>query len=370
MLKKLGLIINPIAGMGGRVGLKGTDGVLDKAMELGAVPQAFNRAKQALKMLEDIKNEIEILTCSKDMGEYVSREFGFKTRVVWFSEGNRTGNKDTIEAARIMRKEDVDLILFAGGDGTARDIFNAVGEEITCIGIPAGVKIHSPVYAQNPLKAGELARLFLQGKINQFQEAEVLDIDEENYRMGKVNTRLYGYLKIPFEKKYMQNRKAGTPLSERACQNSIALDVVDNMEEDTVYVIGPGTTTRTVMENLGLPYTLLGVDIIFNKQLIIKDASEQQILKEILNKKCKLVITPIGGQGYLFGRGNQQLSPEVIEKVGKKNIIVIAAKQKITELRDKPFLLDTGDERVNSILNGYIKVTIGYREQIVYKVKS
>lgn len=369
-MKKLGLIVNPIAGMGGRVGLKGTDGVLDRALELGAVPQASSKAKHALEVLTDIKDEIEIITCSGDMGEDISKKYGFNTKVIWYSKSNRTDNKDTIKAADKMLAEKVDLIVFAGGDGTARDIYNAVREGMVVIGIPSGVKIHSPVYAQSPFKAGELAKLFLQGKITQVKEAEVLDIDEEDYRLGKVNTKLYGYLKIPFEKKYMQNRKAGTPLTERASQNSIALDVIDNMEEDTIYVIGPGTTTRVVMENLGLSYTLLGVDLVCNKQLLLKDASEKQILNEISNRKYKLIITPIGGQGYLFGRGNQQISSEIIEKAGNKNIIVIATKQKISDLRGAPFLVDTGDEKVDAMLSGYIKVIVGYREQIIYQVKS
>lgn len=369
-MKKVGLVINPIAGMGGSVGLKGTDGVLQRALELGARPKAHERAMKALEILKDIRDNIEILTSSGHMGETEAKECGFKTRVVWASEGERTGSFDTIRTAEAMIDEGVDLILFAGGDGTARDIYNAVKERAVVIGIPAGVKIHSPIFAQNPLKAGELAKLFLEDRITQTQEVEVLDIDEEEYRMGRVNTRLYGYLKIPFEKKYMQNRKAGTPLSERAVQYAIAYDVIDNMEDDRLYIIGPGTTTRAVMEKLELPCTLIGVDIIFNKKLIALDASEKRILEEMRGRKCSLIVTPTGGQGYLFGRGNQQLSPEVLKKIGKQNIIVIAGKQKITELKGQPLLVDTGDSEVDEMLCGYMRVTTGYREQVVYRVKS
>ena len=198
MMKKLGLIVNPIAGMGGSVGLKGTDGVLEKALELGAVPRAPIRARKALEELLQIKDDIEILTCSGSMGEDEISGLGFRVRIVHKQKGSKTYNSDTLAAAKAMLKEEVDLILFAGGDGTARDIYRAVEEKAVVVGIPAGVKIHSPVYAQNPSKAGELAKLYLTGKMTKIEEVEVLDIDEDAYRAGNVSVSLYGYLKIPF----------------------------------------------------------------------------------------------------------------------------------------------------------------------------
>lgn len=368
-MKKLGFIVNPIAGMGGSVGLKGTDGVLDKALELGAVPRAPIRAKKALEKLLPIKENIEILTCSDSMGEDEALELGFGVKIVHEQKEETTSDSDTHAAAKAMLKEEVDLIIFAGGDGTARDIYKAVGDKAVVVGIPAGVKIHSPVYAQNPSKAGELAKLYLTGKITKVEEVEVLDIDEDAYRAGSVMTSLYGYLKIPFEKKFVQNRKAGTPMSEKAAQNAISLDIIDNMKGGIYYIIGPGTTTRPIMENLGLPYTLLGVDIILNKNLLISDAAEKQLLEISKGNDCKLVITPIGGQGYLFGRGNQQISSEVLKNIGKKNIIVVATKQKISELHGSPFLVDAGDEETDKMIKGYIRVVTGYREVMIYPVK-
>lgn len=369
-MKKLGFIVNPIAGMGGSVGLKGTDGVLEKAMELGAVPQAPIRAKKALEGLLTIKENIEILTCSGSMGEDEALELGFRVKIVHEQKEENTSNSDTHKAAKAMLEEGADLILFAGGDGTARDIYNAIGDKTVVVGIPAGVKIHSPVYAQNPSKAGELANLYLMGKITKVEEVEVLDIDEDAYRAGRVNTSLYGYLKIPFEKKFVQNRKAGTPMSEKAAQNTISLDIIDNMEDGVYYIIGPGTTTRPIMENLGLFCTLLGVDVVVDKKLIISDAAEKQLLEITEKNKCKLVITPIGGQGYLFGRGNQQISSRVLKNIGKKNIMVIATKQKISELHGSPFLVDTGDEETDKMLKGYVRVVTGYNETMIYPVKS
>lgn len=369
-MKKLGLIINPIAGMGGSVGLKGTDGVLDRALELGAVPQAPKRAGKALEQLLEIKDDIEILTCSGDMGEYEALESGFHARVIYKQTSSNTSYDDTIAAAKAMLSEWVDIILFAGGDGTARDIYKAVGDKVVVIGIPAGVKIHSPVYAQNPAKAGELARLYLTDGITKVEEAEVLDIDECAYRSGKVSTSLYGYLKIPFEKKYVQNRKAGTPMSQQASQNAIALDIIDNMEDGVYYIIGPGTTTRPIMENLKLPYTLLGVDVVLDKKVFALDVTEKQLVDITSKNKSKLVITPIGGQGYLFGRGNQQLSPKVLKVIGKENIIVAATKEKLSELRGSPFLVDTGDEEADALLIGYIGVITGYKEKTIYRIKA
>lgn len=353
--------------MGGKVGLKGTDGVADKAILLGALPQAPERAKQALDILSDIKDEIEVFTCSGEMGEKEAEEHGFITKVIW-NCADKTNSTDTIEAAKKMLDLGIDFFIFAGGDGTARDIYNAVGDKVVVVGIPAGVKIHSPVYAKNPAKAGELAKLYLMGKIKRIHEAEVLDIDEEAYRQGNVNTKLHGYLKIPFERGYAQNRKAGTPLSESASQNAISFDVIDNMKKDIIYIVGPGTTTRPIMQNLNLPNTLLGVDVLCNKQIIALDVAEKQLLEITSAQECKLVITPIGGQGYLFGRGNQQISPEVIRNIGKKNIIVIATKEKISEFHGNPLLVDTGDSSLDTALTGYMRVVVGYKEQIIYPI--
>ncbi|MCT4617809.1 MAG: ATP-NAD kinase family protein [Marinisporobacter sp.] len=369
-MKKLGLIINPIAGMGGRVGLKGTDGVINQAIKLGALPQAPNRAIMSLNVLSDLREKMEIVTCSGDMGENEAKKCGFNTRVVLDTKNRNTNQQDTIIAARKLLEEEVDLILFAGGDGTARDIYKAIGDEITVVGIPAGVKIHSAVYASSPKKAGDLAYLYLEDNIGKVQEVEVMDIDEEAFRRGIVKTRLYGYLKIPFERRFLQGKKSGSVLSDQASQKVIAYDIVDHMEDDVYYVVGPGSTTRPIMELLEIPYTLLGVDLVYNKKLIKKDLTEKELLKEICDKKAKLIITPIGGQGYLFGRGNQQISPNVIRQVGKKNIIVVATNQKLRSLGGRPFLVDTGEDLLDQELGGYIKVVSGYKELVMYKIDS
>lgn len=369
-MKKLGLIVNPIAGMGGRVGLKGTDGldILEKARKLGAKPQSQVRTKEALKRLEFLKDKIEIVTCANKMGEDVAVQCGFTPEVIEVGRAAVTTASDTQNAARGMQRRRVDLLLFAGGDGTARDIYNVIGDSMVVLGIPAGVKIHSAVYACNPTIAGELTALYLQDKTKKVREVEVMDIDEDDYRNGILSAKLYGYLKIPFKKSYVQNLKAGSPADERYSQESIAFDVIENMSDEYFYIIGPGTTTRAIMEKLYLDNSLLGIDLVHKKKLVGKDLNESELLEKIKRGKTKLIITPIGGQGYLFGRGNQQLSPEVIKHVGKENIIIITTKQKINLLHGRPLLVDTGDKTTDQVLSDYYKVITGYRETIVYRV--
>ncbi|MCP4713404.1 MAG: ATP-NAD kinase family protein [Planctomycetes bacterium] len=370
-MKKLGLIINPIAGMGGPVGLKGTDGadILAQAQKLGAKPRAQQRTIEALKQLTPLKDPFKLLTCPQSMGQDATTQCAFAPELISLPIADITTANDTQIAAKTLRDAEVDLLLFVGGDGTARDIFTAVGDTIVTLGIPAGVKIHSGVYASNPTDAGRLAASFLSGQTHTTVEAEVMDIDEESVRNDMISAQLFGYLKIPFERKYLQCVKAASSATENHDQQAIAFDVVDNMIDDCCYIIGPGSTTRAIMQELKLPYTLLGVDLVYNRQLIGKDLSETELLQKIQNLPTKLIITPIGGQGYILGRGNQQISPAVIAHVGKENIHIIATAQKIRSLYGRPLRVDTGCEKTNQLLTDYYIITTSYRESIVYKVK-
>lgn len=369
-MKKLGLIINPIAGMGGRVGLKGTDGeeILQRAISLGAVQEAPNNGLKALEKLLPLKEDILILTASGDMGENECNQLGFQFKVVYETSSDKSKSEDTIKTARLFEEMGTELIMFAGGDGTARNIYTAIEDRLVAIGVPAGVKIHSPVYGNTPESAGELALEYLTNDKTEEKHEEVIDIDEEAFRDNRVLTQLFGYLKIPYNKKMLQNKKAPTPLDEKESQIAIALDIVDHMDKDYYYIVGPGTTTRAIMEELKLPNKLLGVDIVKNKELIKADCSEKDILETITNNPSKLIVTPTGGQGYLLGRGNQQISPGVIKSVKKENIIVISTHSKIIELRGRPLRVYTGDIEVDNYLEGYYRVKVGYGTDLMYKV--
>jgi len=370
-MKKLGVIVNPVAGIGGRVGLKGSDGIeiVLKAKELGAQPESPMRAVDALKIVSNVKDSIEVITYPYEMGEEECQEAGFNPKVIGSIFRGETTPGDTKKAAEEMVKNRIDLLLFAGGDGTARDIYNSVGYKVPVLGIPAGVKIHSAVFAVTPRSAGEVAVMFLRDRLINIREAEVMDIDEDAFRSGAVTSKLYGYLRVPEESRYVQSVKTGGIIAEKEALAGIAADVIDKMDDDDCYfIIGPGTTTRVIMDSLRINNTLLGVDIVSNRQLIASDVSENQLIDLIKGHRTKIVVTVIGGQGHLFGRGNQQLSPKVIREVGIKNIIVIATKEKLAALSGRPLLVDTGDEGLNKELSGYIRVTTGFEDYVIYKV--
>src|SRR5665647_651924 len=374
-MKRLGLIVNPIAGMGGRCGLKGTDGadILARAFARGAEPESPQRAGVALGQLAHLQSSIEILTVSGDMGETEALDAGFRPTVLFATDSKTTTSEDTRRAVRKMVSVGVDLILFSGGDGTARDVFAAAGSNAVCLGVPAGCKIHSGVYGINPRNAGELAARYLQGKATQVKRAEVMDIDEEAFRQGRVSAELFGYLTVPRDEARVQGGKAGREQSDENALDAIAYQIMDDIDEETLYILGPGSTVFGVKQRLGIDGTLLGVDVIRNHELVVADTTERRLL-DLLGPKggtrAKIVVTIIGGQGYIFGRGNQQISPRVIERVGRENIVVVATKAKVAALGGRRLLVDTGSEETNAMLCGYVRVITGYNEQIVARVTA
>ena len=370
--KRLGLIINPIAGIGGRVGLKGSDGanIQQKALALGAQPQSHLRAALALEALLSLRDTLELVTPPGGMGENIARECGFAPLVIGTPPPGPTSAEDTLRAGREMLDHPVDLLLFAGGDGTARDIYTACGVRVSVLGIPAGVKIHSAVFATQPRAAGEIAAAYLRGAHMHLRESEVLDLDEEAYRRGIVRTQLYGYLKVPYRAHLLQNCKEPTPAAESARGEAIAEAVVESMQPGWIYILGPGTTTRAIATRLGFPKTLVGVDVYTRAGVVALDVNESCLLELLETRLAKIIVTPIGGQGFLFGRGNQQIGPRVLQKVGRGNILVISLSEKLIALKGEPFLVDTGDPTVDEMLAGYLPVITGYREKVVYRVAS
>ncbi len=371
---KIGLIINPIAGMGGSVGLKGSDGdeILQKSRDLGAKAQANRRVQEFLNYLTIVKSNITFVTLQGIMGGDILTENNFNVeflndsaipeKTILFD----TNPNHTIIAAQLLKQAKVSLILFVGGDGTARDLFEAVNTSIPCLGIPAGVKIHSSVFAPTPKAAAELLEKFILGE-NTLRESEVMDIDEEAFRENQVISKLYGYLITPYFPSLIQPSKMASPQTdlEHENQDRMAEWIIQQMDKSgsgNLYLLGPGTTTRAIANLLEEDKTLLGVDLFQHKKLIAKDLNEHQILEWITGKPTKLVVTPIGAQGFIFGRGNLQLSPAVLTEIGLKNIIIIATKYKISTLPNRKMRIDSRNPDFDKKFTGLHRVVVDYGE--------
>lgn len=372
-MRTIGLIINPVAGIGGRVGLKGSDGenIQALAREKGARAEAPLRGETALRafLTAAPAESFRLLVGPKSMGERAAAAVGIKAEVVGSILADDTTAADTVAVARSMVEKGAELLVFAGGDGTARNICEAVGTSVPVIGIPAGVKIHSAVYAINPKNAGKAAASFCREKTVRCKESEVMDIDEEAFRAGRVAARLYGYLNVPEFRSYIQSMKSGG-YSEKSELAGIAHDIVDSMKKDVVYIIGPGTTPRSIMERLELPSTLLGMDAVKNGELIGSDLCEAELHSLIQRENCHIVITVIGGQGHIFGRGNQQLSPGIIRELGMNAITVIATRKKLFDLAAGALIVDTGDAELDQQLAGYVRVVTGYHDSVMFPIRA
>jgi predicted polyphosphate/ATP-dependent NAD kinase len=367
----IGLIVNPIAGMGGRVGLKGTDGIVDEARRLGATPVAAARAERALARLERCR-ELRILAAPDEMGADLAVSRGLDTTVLRSGRAEAaTSAADTRAAAAELLRRRVDLILFAGGDGTARDIHEVVGDRVPVLGIPTGVKMHSAVFATSPENAGDVAASFMSvGTGAAVREAEVVDVDEGAARAGQIETRLYGAAQVPVDRLRMQSAKSRSAASDEAALDAACRAVAAAMDPRRIYVLGPGTTTRRIAAHLGVAKTLLGVDAVRAGHLVGADVGERDLLELLGNEPATLVVGVVGGQGALFGRGNQQLSPAVIRRIGLGNIEVVAGVHKLISL-DPPWLrVDTGDPALDSELTGYRRIHIAPNRTLVYKVAA
>lgn len=358
---KLGLIINPIAGMGGKVALKGTDGafVLDIAIKRGAKPESGKKAERALRMLAGIRDDFLIITCQGAMGADLCEKLGLPYRSVYRCTEN-TQPADTVKAAKLIAAEGVDLLLFAGGDGTARNIYEAVGDQFPVLGIPAGVKIQSAVFALTPEAAGSVAALAARKQVLKLENREVVDLDEDAYRTGHVSATLYGTMLVPDQPAFMQNMKQSGFTSDRDQMHGIAEYLVEHMEQDVYYAIGSGSTAKCVPDYLGLSYELLGVDIIRNRQVAASDVTEEELWKYAQSGKLKIIVSPIGGQGFIFGRGNHQFSARVLSAVGRGNITIVSPVSKLLSITGGKLRVDCGDALVNEELHGYYNVVSGY----------
>lgn len=384
----VGLLVNPIAGIGGRVGLKGSDGVdtVRRALALGASPEAGTRAASAIRELlarwpAPGKPPL-VLAGPLEMGEASAVAAGTQPLVIGSIAPGATTAADTMRLARLMTEHGVDLLLFAGGDGTARDLIVALRDTLVpVLGIPAGVKIHSAVFATGPATAGAVAAGFLALPVERRRTdgREVLDLDEEAYRRGEIAPRLWGELPVPLERRHIQARKAPSAATEAAAAAAIADEVAAASPIGLRLILGPGSTVRAIADRLGVPKTLVGVDVVEVREpgqatLVALDAAEAQLRPVAAAGDCRIVVTPIGGQGFIFGRGNQQIGPEVVRDVlrraGKPGIIIVATPAKLAAIGTRPLLVDTGDPALDRELAGHAQVITGRGERSVARVAA
>ncbi|HIG42342.1 MAG: ATP-NAD kinase family protein [bacterium] len=377
MVLRLALVLNPLAGLGGPAGLKGSDGeqIIKQALARGSVSNVAKRVEITLRALESVKNNVELTTVTGKMGSDVCSALGWSARVVEIDlptdSEDQPGStaEHTRQAVRQMQQLGIDLLVFAGGDGTARDVFDVADKDQAVLGIPCGVKMHSGVFANSPASAAKIIQQMARGQLVTVMQGEVRDIDEGFFREGVVRTRYYGELLVPEELRYMQQVKDGGREVEALVVEDIAAEIMEQMHPNVTYFIGSGSTTASIMNQLGLENTLLGVDVIRDKKSLLSDAHERQLFEYSRQGDCCIVVSVIGGQGHVLGRGNQQLSPRVLRNVGLKNLIVIASKSKLEGLHNQ-LKVDTGDLELDQALSGYIKVITGYEDAVLCPVDS
>lgn len=388
---KLGFWLNPLAGIGGPAGQKGSDGdigvslleqqglLATQGQDWFAVADALRacqRAKRFLSLLAKSAKagQIELITAPGLMGETLCQQLGLDYRLALDQAFSwPTTPADSQQQAQAILAEQVDLLVFVGGDGTARDLCQVYDGSSACLGVPAGVKMHSGVFAVAPEAAAELVLDMLAARLVNLAWQEVRDIDEAAFRQGSVKSKYFGELQVPSEGRYVQAVKIGGKEDDQLVLDDIAEHLRQALEDKQLYIIGPGSTTEGFMQRLGLDNTLLGVDAIAldeagEPQLLGLDLDAGQLLALAKNfdGNCHLIVTCIGGQGHVFGRGNQQLGAELIRTVGKSRLHIIASRSKITALENRPLIVDTNDPELDRQLAGFYPVLTGYQDFIYY----
>ncbi|MDH3661458.1 MAG: ATP-NAD kinase family protein [Alphaproteobacteria bacterium] len=378
--KRIGFLINPIAGMGGTVGLKGTDDVVVEARSLGATPSAHCRAEAMLAALRPLLEnhatsaaDIDWLTCSAAMGADILKKAGFDRASSVYESPGTTSRDDTKTAIRKLMQAGVDLILFCGGDGTALDVASVVELRLPILGIPAGVKMYSGVFGITPERTADILLGYLEGRLDT-AEVDILDLDEERYRQGEWVVRLYATALTPFEPTLVQAAKI---LITSEGDADVKAEIAEGLQEeieahpDILYLLGPGSTLRTLSNQLRIESTLLGVDAVRAGRLVGRDLNERQILDLFAQHPDRvLIVSPIGAQGFVLGRGNRQVSPEVVRKIGVENIIVASTPAKLA--RTQVLHVDTGDADLDAAIigSGYLRVVTGFRRKRLIKIES
>lgn len=370
-VKRLGLVVNPVAGLGGPAGLKGSDGVSTQelARARGASPAAADRAARMLGVLAAAAPDLVVPTAAGPMGADVVRAAGLEPDIVWTPATTATSGADTTAAVAALATAGADLVLFVGGDGTARDVAAGLPPEGLVLGVPAGVKMYSSCFAVSPEAAGALAGRWLRDHLPS-RVAEVLDIDEDALRAGRAVPQLHALLKVPEWAGRTQARKAATPASDAAAVTAAAAGAKRRLQPGVRYLMGPGGTVAELGRQLGLDLSPLGVDVVADGRLLARDASEPELLAHVAGQQARAVVTVIGGQGFLIGRGNQQLSPRVLRGLAADPLLVVATEQKLIDLGGRPLLVDSGDPALDAELAGHVRVITGPGSSAMYPIAS
>lgn len=372
MKKKIGLLINPIAGLGGKAGFKGSDNLKhqQQAMEKGYQKCSARRAEECFHQIPDLADQVSFYAPAGEMGGAVLEKLNLPYQTIYAPKDSVTSVSDTLDVLQCFLDQQVDLILFCGGDGTARDVCGKIGLSLPVLGIPAGVKMYSGCFAVNPLAAGQLLRNFLLDTPLSSQMREVLDIEESVLGQPRVSPRLYGYLQMITDGQRLQGPKEASDHSSQEPE-LMAAYFSHTADPDTLYLIGPGSTTYKIKQQLCGDGTLIGVDAVKGGRLLVKDADEHTILDFLSHeKKAEIIVTCIGGAGFVFGRGNQQLSPAILRTVTKEHIRLAVTKSKLAGLKGHPMLVDTGDPDTDAYLSGYYKIAFNENESTVYPVSA
>jgi predicted polyphosphate/ATP-dependent NAD kinase len=364
---RVGVIVNPIAGMGGTVALHGTDGNASKrARELGAVPGSEARMRRALAILcREHPGDFEIVAADGAMGATSVRASGLAVSSTVGIARDLTSAQDTRSAAIAMRDAGVELLLFAGGDGTAADIVSAVKTSITLLGIPSGVKMHSGVFARTPERAGEIAAEYLlAGDRRSTEEAEVLDVTPGEDELSDI-----GVARVPRATAGVQGSKVMRATNTNADIRALGAQIAATMRADTTYILGCGTTVGSVLAALGLEGTRNGFDVVVNGAIVTKDASEGALFSHLsTHPNSVLVLGVVGGQGFLLGRGNQQISPRVLALIDDANIVIVAAQSKVDVLHPPVLHVDLGQSQPHAALQGYRQVRTSPTRSTVLRI--
>ena len=377
-MPRLGLLVNPDAGLGGRLGLKGSDGQAEFARSQGAEDRSGPRMRAMLEHFSTIagtkSEECHWVTSDGRMGSEWIPESISEIEFAHYSKGPTSAN-DTSDAISSLLASGIDLLVYAGGDGTTRDIVSALSEagspKLPVIGVPTGVKMHSGCFASSPKAAAEVLASWIGGDLL-IASTEVLDLDEELYRQGKWVVRIYAEAMTPSSPRWMQGAKMRVEASgEGEIVEGIAEHIEETLIEDERLVLwGSGGTLRSIGEMIGFELTTLGIDATKGSQQVGTDINEKEIL-EILGSHegpVTLLLSPMGGQGFLIGRGNLQLSPSVLRKVGVEGVLGIVTPAKLLTLRS--LRIETGDDDLDRDFSEkkYLKVLQGYRTTRVLPV--